>query len=56
MAEKEVKEQAPVAETVSKADYDKLAAEYQKLVNAFNKLLQEYNNLHVTLLLQDDNK
>ena len=60
MPEKEVKKTAaptPAApETVAKADFDKLVADYQKLANAFNKLLQEYNNLHVTVLLQDDNK
>jgi len=39
-------------------DFNKLSKEYQTLVVAFNRLLDEYNQLHIRLLLtnQEENK
>ena len=48
--------EAPVEETMSKADYDKLAAEYNKVVAAMNKLLKEYNELHIQALFAEEGK
>lgn len=39
---------------VKMEDFQKVAANYQTVVKAFNKLMDEYNQLHVKLLLKDD--
>lgn len=39
-------------------DFNKLSKDYQTLVVAFNRLLDEYNQMHIRLLLanQEENK
>lgn len=45
---------APVEETVSKAEYDRVIAEYEKLAKAFNKLMKQYNDMFVASLFTED--